>query len=147
MGHTGDYCPLCTATAFTPWLRGHGLEAELVRLAVHIDAHVRAVQDFAIEDLDGERVLDHALQRTLERTRAVGCIGTRARMSWRADSVSSSEMARLQAACHVVEAQVENVAHLRGSERAEDHDIVDAVEELGPEVLAQDAHDGLASHV
>ena len=72
MGHTVDWLSqVCLRHGFA----GHGLEVELVRLAVYVDADVRAVQDFAVEDLDGERVLDHALQGALERTRAVGRIG------------------------------------------------------------------------
>src|ERR1019366_5337684 len=43
------------------WLRhrlpSHWLKAQLVRAAVHVDANVRAVQHFAVKDLDSERIL------------------------------------------------------------------------------------------
>jgi hypothetical protein len=51
--------------------------------------------------------------------------------------VSSSEIARLfEQLAHFVQPQIENVVHLRRAQRTIDHDVVDAVQELGPEVLA-----------
>ena len=40
---------------------GHGLEEKLISFAVHIDAHMSAVENFAVEYLHRERVLNHAL--------------------------------------------------------------------------------------
>ena len=44
----------------------------------------------------------------------------------------------------VRESQVDDVLQLLFAERVEDHHVVDAVEELRAEVLAQDSHDALA---
>ncbi len=52
----------------------HRLEVELVGLAVNVDPDVRAVEDFTVEDLNRQRVLDHALQSALQRPRAIGGI-------------------------------------------------------------------------
>jgi hypothetical protein len=52
----------------------HRLKPQLARFAVHVDAHMRAVQHLAVENLHRQRILNHALQRPLQRTRAVGCI-------------------------------------------------------------------------
>ena len=54
----------------------HRLELQLVGFAVHVDAHMLAVLHFAVQDLDGQRVLNHALQGTLQGARTVGRIGS-----------------------------------------------------------------------
>src|SRR5580704_10296398 len=47
------------------------LEGELLGLEVRIDLHVVAMQHFAIEDLQRQRILYQLLDGPLERTRAV----------------------------------------------------------------------------
>ena len=54
-----------------------GSKVQLARLAIHIDAHMRPVQHFAVENLDGQRVLNHPLQRTFQRPRSVPRVRTR----------------------------------------------------------------------
>lgn len=39
----------------------HRLEHEFVRVAIHIDSHVGAIQHLTVKNLQRQRVLDHAL--------------------------------------------------------------------------------------
>jgi hypothetical protein len=64
-------------------------------------------------------------------------------MALRAAGVSSMVILRSASSGELGEAEVDDVGELLFAEGVEDDDIVDAVEELGAEVLAQDAHDAL----
>ncbi len=78
----------------------HRLEHQLIRLAVDVDLDVRAMQHFAVEDLDRQRVLDHALQSALERPRTIGRIGAgRENQLPRRLRSARSRWPGLQAAC------------------------------------------------
>ena len=71
-----------------------------------------------------------------------------ARINCRAGSVSSSEICRSSSSLRRSLSRSSRICvHLRMAQRAEDHHIVDAVEELGTEVLAQHPHHALARHV
>jgi hypothetical protein len=103
---------------------------------------------FAVEYLDRQRVLDHPLQRPLQRTRSIRRIRPRSQNQLpRRLRQLQRNLPVFQQLAHFVQPQVQNVRHLRLSQRTEDHRIVHAVQKLRPEVLAQHAHHALARHV
>ena len=142
---SGIHCYRCYAIASRPI----GSKYKLVRVAIHVDAHVRAVHHLAIQDLDRQRILNHALQSALQRTCAVRRDpNPQPESVARADSVSSSEMCPVfKQLPQVVQPQFQNLAQLRMAQRLEDHNIVHAVQKLRPEVLAQNSHHRFARHV
>ena len=111
-----------------------------------IDHNMVAMPHRAVEDLHGERVLHQPLDRALQRTRSIravvagfedrlarGCVSSMVIL--RSASSFSRSARRRSMMC----------GQLLFAERMEDHDVVDAVEELRTEVLAQHTHDALAS--
>ena len=110
-----------------------------------VDEDVVAVADGAVEDLGGERVLDQALDGALERAGPVGAVvaGFEDGLA-RGGGELDGDLAVGQQLVEVGEAKVDDVFELLFAERMEDHHVVDAVEELGAEVLAQHAHDAFA---
>ena len=114
-----------------------GAEHDLVALGVDHD-RVAGVE-FLPQDLLRQRVLDDALDRTpqrpgTERRRRSPCLASRSFASLRE---LEAEALRLELACEPLDQQVDDLGDLLGGELVEDDDVVDAVEELGPEVALE----------
>ena len=85
-----------------------------------------------------ERVLDQALDRPLERPRPVGRVVPSRTIRARAAGVSSSgQVLAGEPPLQVGQQQVHDRGQIGVGEGVEDDDLVDPVEELGPEVPAQ----------
>src|SRR5450631_1322324 len=106
-----------------------------------VDCDLVAVADAAIEDLSGERILDQALDGALERTGSVGAIvaGFEDGLA-RGRRQVDGDLAIGQQLLQVSEAEIDDVRELLFAEWMEDDYIVDTVEKLGAEVLAQYSH-------
>src|SRR5256714_6772233 len=121
-----------------------GLETHLV--AVSRDAHGLAGQNLAAQELRRERVLYERLYRALQGARAVERIVALAREQlFRRVVEFETHVALLQHAAQAFELNLDDVADLLARELVEDDYVVNAVQELRLEVLAQDLCDGLAN--
>ena len=109
-----------------------------------VDGDVVAVADGAVEDFDGEGVLDEALDGALEGAGTVGAVvaGFEDELA-RGGGEGEGDLAVGEHGGELGEAEVDDAGELLFAEGMEDDDIVDAVEELGAEVLAQDGEDAL----
>ena len=109
-----------------------------------VDGDVVAVADGAVEDFDGEGVLDEALDGALEGAGSVGAVvaGFEDELA-RGGGEGEGDLAVGEHTGELGEAEVDDAGELLFAERMEDDDVVDAVEELGAEVLAQDGEDAL----
>src|SRR5579872_4756705 len=122
----------------------HGLREGKLALA-HAHADLIARNELPFQDARRERILDLLLDRALQRPSTV----------YRIEARLPDEVARLvielqvhvalhQPLAQVRELNVDDLADLLGSKRVEHHDVVDAIDELRPETLLHDLHDGLA---
>src|SRR5256714_6387028 len=120
-----------------------GLETHLV--AVSRDAHGLAGQNLAAQQLRRERVLYERLYRALQGARAVERVVALAREQlFRRVVEFEAHVALLQHPAQSFELYLDDVADLLARELVEDDYVVNAVQELRLEVLAQDLCDGLA---
>jgi hypothetical protein len=109
-------------------------------LPLVVDAHAVAVADLAREDLASEAVLDALLDDALQGSRAELRVVAFARERdgcRRRDT--ERDAARREALAQVAELDLDDAAELLARQRVEDHGLVDAVQELRPQVLLQDA--------
>ena len=109
-------------------------------LPLVVDAHAVAVADLAGEDLSREAVLDALLDDALQRSRAELRVVAFARERdgcRRRDT--ERDAARREALAQVAELDLDDAAELLARQRVEDHGLVDAVQELWPQVLLEDA--------
>ena len=105
---------------------------------VGVDDDAIAVEDAAVEDAHGERVLHEALNGALERAGTVGAVVAGVEDGFFGGGGElECDFAVAQEFAEVVEAEVDDVGEVRFAERVEDHDVIDAVEELGAELLAE----------
>ena len=124
-------------------LNGHCLSAfhrelQAVIERIGFDCHVVAVQHFAIEDLDSERILHEFLQRAFERARAIRAVVAREQeLVLRALGHLKRDAAVREQVLHIFKPQADDVRELLFVQRAEQHDVIDAVQELRAEVLLQ----------
>ena len=96
------------------------------------------IVDLAGEDLSTERGLELLLQQPLERARAVDRVvaGVREVLERRVGELDL-DLALRQPRPQPAELDLDDLLELLARQAVEDDDLVDAVEELGPEVLAQ----------
>src|SRR5579884_4238803 len=123
------------------------LERELPPVAVEADPHDVAVAHLAREDLPPERRFDLTLDRALERTRAVRRLVAAAhevRLRIVGDLQRDPPVA--QPFADAVELDLDDLLELVLRQRVEDDDLVDAVEKLRTEALAQLVQHGRAHH-
>ena len=109
--------------------------AEHDLFAVGVDDDRVAGVEFLPQDLLGQRVLDEALDRTAQRPGTErGVVAPLGEQQLRRVRELETETLRLELACEPLDQQVDDLRDLLGGELVEDDDVVDAVEELGPEV-------------
>ena len=100
-----------------------------------------AVQDFAIQNFQRQRILHQLLDRALQRTRAeVRVVAFGEEQFLGGVGELERNFALSQQAAYVFEAQFDDLDQLFFAQRVEDDDVVDAVEELGFEVAVQRVH-------
>ena len=115
--------------------------AKLQHALVHADADPIARLELAAEDLLRQRIFDLLLDRALERPRTVDRIEARLAEQSRAPVSSSSSMLRSSSRRRSSpELDLDDRADLLGAERMEHDDVIDAVDELRPEILLHDFH-------
>jgi hypothetical protein len=120
------------------------LELELV--VDERDHEVHAVfAPGAAQDLFGERILEHLLDRAAQRTGAVvGVVATLDEEVHRLLRQLERDVLLLQAIHHLAHLDVDDALEIALLELVEDHHLVNAVDELGPEVTLHFADDHLA---
>src|ERR1700722_11982264 len=103
----------------------------------------------AVADLPGKQhlrqwvlhpLLDHAFQRTCAISRIVPLVGEPLP---RLGVEAEPDLAVFQEPVQALELDVDNLAHVLAPQPMEEDDLVDAIEELGPEMPAHDATDFL----
>ncbi len=117
-------------------LRLGGREGHGALLHIRIDRERVAGNHFAVEQLHGERVLDEPLDGALQRPRSELRIVALAEEQF----VSFLRQRDLDLAlgeepAEVLKLQVDDLLDFRFAEGVEDHDFIDAVQELRAEVL------------
>src|SRR5262249_60178303 len=111
-------------------------EGGLASLRVRRGPVARA--ELAVEDFQRERVLYHSLDRALERPRAVnGVVAPFGQQRFRRVGDLDRNLPIRQQALEALELDLDDVLDLLAPERIEDHDLVDAVQELGLEGLLE----------
>ena len=111
-------------------------EPDLTELRVRADRV--ALGELALEQPQRERVLDQALDRALERPGAVGRIPARlGDQLLRRVGQLEREPALGEPRAQPRELELDDLAELLARQRLELDDLVDPVQELGPEELAQ----------
>src|SRR6202050_639104 len=116
----------------------HRLGFELEALTARVDDHFRSIAHLARYQLAAERGFQLSLNHPTQRTRTVR----------RVVAVLGEEVARRigqfeidlpigEAFAQVFDLDIDDLAQLRLGQRMEHHDLIYAVEELGPEVLTQ----------
>src|SRR6266542_705965 len=104
-----------------------------------------AVVEFAPQQAHGKRLNDLLLDGAFERARPVDGVE-----SFAGDELGGGgcelelDLALGQASAQAAEVDIDDLLDLLEGERAEDDDLVDAVEELGPEVRLNGRHDPLS---
>src|ERR1700693_2407918 len=100
----------------------------------------------AVADLPGKQhlrqwvlhpLLDHAFQRTCAISRIVPLVGEPLP---RLGVEAEPDLAVFQEPVQALELDVDDLAHILATEAMEEDDFIDAVQELGPEMPAHDAH-------
>src|SRR5256886_6571276 len=110
-----------------------------------VDAHVTAVAHVSGDDQLREAGLHLLLDRATERTGAVDrVVAALGEIVLRAVGELERETAVGEATAEPRELQVDDLSHLGARERVEDDDVVDPVQELGTEVLAERVEHPLA---
>jgi len=100
--------------------------------------HARAVGDLAGEDLAAEVGLDLLLEEALQRARTVdGIVAGVGEVLLRAVGELELDLALAEALADTTELDLDDALQLLAREAVEDDDLVDPVQELGTEVLAQ----------
>ncbi len=99
----------------------------------------RPLIEFSGQDLNGQRVLQFALDRPFERTGTVigivanlGQVGARLRADIEMIAATGEQRG------NVPELDLNDLRQVLAAKRMENDDLVDAVQELGPEVCLQD---------
>src|SRR5262245_63677015 len=121
--------------------RGGHLRSEDDGVALGVDRDGVAVVQLALQQLERQRVLDEALDGPLERPRPERRIVALAseQAPGRVGHLELDAPSR-QPLAEMAELDVHDPGDLVPTERREDHDLVDPVEELGPERAAQLLH-------
>src|SRR5699024_1640117 len=102
------------------------------------DLHGLAVLDLAGDEAPGQRRLDLLADEALERTSAEHrVVALRGELLEGAGGEVEDDASLVEPVLKLPQLDARDVAHLLPGQRLEDDDVVDAVEELGPELLAQ----------
>src|ERR1700687_5079593 len=113
------------------------LERELA-FGVALDNDVISLAEFALEYCEGEGILQKPLDCPLERTRAeCGIVPFCGKHLARLGRQLEGQLPVRQQALRFLELKIDDVLDLCFAQWAEDDDVVDAVEELGAEVLPE----------
>src|SRR6185437_16659456 len=115
---------------------------------IGVEQHLIAVHYFAIENFDGERILNQPLNGALQRASSVGTIvaGQKQLTLPRLGHLDGNAAVG-QHTIQVRDAQGQNVFQLLFAERAEDDNVVNAVEKLRTKTLPHHLHDLLARSI
>jgi hypothetical protein len=106
-----------------------------------VDLHCRAIRDFAAEQLFGQRILQVALDRALERPRAVDrIVADPAEPALGGIAELERDLAVLEQALHPPDLDLDDRRHVLGREPVKQDDLIEAVEELGAEMPADHLH-------
>src|SRR5208283_4236698 len=127
-------------------LGGHSFKAHDILLAIAIDAHMIARQDGAFQNLHRQGILNEALNGPPQRPRSVCRIEAFVKQQFdRWTRQLKSDLAFRKQLLYIFQQQHHNPFELLLAKRVENHDFVNAVEELRPERRAQRFHGFLAS--
>src|SRR5262245_54399206 len=124
--------------------RGFFLDAlhESERVALDDDADHVAGTEIAAQDTLCERILQLLLDRALQRPRPVDGIEARLREAVARSGIElEADLALAQASLQVLELDIDDLANVLLLERVKHDDVVDAIDELRAEALADDLHD------
>src|SRR6516162_6373812 len=101
----------------------------------HVNVNGITLAELALENFNGQRIQDPALDRALQRPRPVRrVIALLDDQILRAIGQLHSDLPILQPLDQPAQLDVDDVPHLVASQRMEDDDLVHAVDELGPEM-------------
>ena len=103
-----------------------------------VDLHSIAVGEFSRQDFAREGILDPLLNDALERSSAelrVVAFACKCERSGLRDA--ELHAASIQSAAKIAQLNLRDGAKLLARERVEDHDVVDAIDELGTKALLQ----------
>src|SRR5262245_48566037 len=115
---------------------------ESERVALDDDADHVAGAEIAAQDTLCERILQLLLNRALQRPRPVDRIEARLREAIACGGVEhEADLPLGEPALQILELNVDDLADVLLLERMEHHNVVDAIDELRAEVLADDFHD------
>src|SRR5437899_750955 len=107
-----------------------------------------SVQDFTVENLQRQRILNELLDGTFQRTRTkVRIVALRQEQVFRCIGEFERDLAIGQQTANIFQPQLDDPDQLILSERTEDDDVVHAVEELRPEVRVQQVLHLLRRHL
>ena len=121
--------PLCVGWLFFSYAFAH-LELQVAGFLVGVDDDVIAVENFAVENLQRKRILDKLLNRTFQRTRAeVRVVTLGEEQVLRRVGEFQRNLAVGEQAANVFQAEFDDLDQLLFAQRAEDDDVVDAVQE------------------
>src|SRR5579864_1341965 len=116
-------------------------ELHLAGFFVSVDHDVIPVENFSIENLQGEGILNQLLDRPLQRTRAeVRIVPLREQQFFRAIGQFERDLALGEQATYVFQPQLDDLHQLLLAQRTEDDDVIDAVQELWLEVRMELVH-------
>ncbi len=94
----------------------------------------------AIEQCQGQRILHHPLDRALQRPRTEGRVVAVANQHFlRLGGQREAQLSRPEHRIQLDQLQIDDLRDLLLAQGPEDHDVIDAIEELRPELLAQHA--------
>ena len=112
------------------------------QMPIGIDLHRVPFGKFAVEDARGQRVFDLLLDQALQRTGAEGgIVAAFGKLGLGGISNRQMKTAAFEAQLKIAQLDVDDVLEVLLSQRVEDDDFIHAVEELRPEMLAEQRTD------
>src|ERR1700733_8913284 len=115
------------------------LEDQVITL--HFRNHAITGREFAAQDLLRQRILDLGLNRALQGPRAVDGVEPRLPDAIARGVVEPQlDVALRETMTQPAELNIDDGADLLAPERVEHHDLVDSIDELGPEMLCEHLH-------
>src|ERR1051326_3647090 len=96
--------------------------------ALRVDRDAVALAESAVKDLERQRILNHSLDRALERARAVNrIVAPVCQQRLRRVGHLDRDLAVRQQTLQALQLNLDDMLDLLAPERVEDHDLVDAV--------------------
>src|SRR5258707_15487072 len=134
--------PTSLDTSGRRWLfRRHAFEPHRFALAIAIHQNVIARQNLAFEDLQRQRILNHALNSAPQRPRAVSRVVAFAQENFLCRSSKfQRDVAFGEKRFDALEKQADNAFQLFLAKRIKDHDLIDPVDEFRTKRRTQRFH-------